>query len=102
MSDLGEKGKRHCLPNASVMIHRNFLFPYRDFLISVLIARSEPSGGASGQASDIAIHAKEILRIRQLLTEIYQRHCAKESESLSDGLERFGTIKFILIHSKAL
>ncbi|KIM48455.1 hypothetical protein M413DRAFT_440198 [Hebeloma cylindrosporum] len=66
----GEKGKRHCLPNASIMIH-------------------QPSGGASGQASDIAIHAKEILRIRQLLTNIYQRHCYKEGESQAEGLARF-------------
>ncbi|KAF9457463.1 ATP-dependent Clp protease proteolytic subunit [Collybia nuda] len=66
----GEKGKRHCLPNASIMIH-------------------QPSGGASGQASDIAIHAKEILRVRQLLTAIYQRHCAKNGESEVEGLARF-------------
>ncbi|KAG6333966.1 hypothetical protein ID866_5117 [Astraeus odoratus] len=66
----GEKGKRHCLPNASIMIH-------------------QPSGGASGQASDIAIHAKEILRVRQLLTSIYQRHCSKEGESETIGLGRF-------------
>lgn len=50
----------------------------------------EPSGGASGQASDIAIHAKEILRVRQLLTEIYQKHCGKEGEAEANGLERFG------------
>ncbi|KAJ4485471.1 Clp protease-domain-containing protein [Lentinula aciculospora] len=68
----GEKGKRHCLPNASIMIH-------------------QPSGGASGQASDIAIHAKEILRIRELLTGIYQKHCGKPEESLGDGLKRFET-----------
>lgn len=66
----GEKGKRHCLPNASIMIH-------------------QPSGGASGQATDIAIHAKEILRIRQLLTGIYQKHCATDGESEAKGLERF-------------
>ncbi|KAG8220216.1 Clp protease-domain-containing protein, partial [Butyriboletus roseoflavus] len=66
----GERGKRHCLPNASIMIH-------------------QPSGGASGQASDIAIHAREILRVRQLLTGIYQRHCAKEGESEASGMERF-------------
>ncbi|TFK76636.1 hypothetical protein BDN72DRAFT_754949 [Pluteus cervinus] len=66
----GERGKRHCLPNASIMIH-------------------QPSGGASGQASDIAIHAKEILRVRQLLTGIYQRHCAKDGENQADGLARF-------------
>jgi len=68
----GEKGKRHCLPNASIMIH-------------------QPSGGASGQASDIAIHAKEILRIRKLLTGIYQRHCAQVGEPELEGLHRFET-----------
>ncbi|KAJ3521595.1 hypothetical protein NMY22_g12252 [Coprinellus aureogranulatus] len=75
----GEKGKRHCLPNASIMIH-------------------QPSGGASGQATDIAIHAKEILRIRQLLTGIYQKHCATDGESEAQGLERFGVgISFVSI-----
>ncbi|OCH88337.1 hypothetical protein OBBRIDRAFT_820219 [Obba rivulosa] len=68
----GEKGKRHALPHSSIMIH-------------------QPSGGASGQASDIAIHAKEILRVREVLTGIYQRHCGKEGESLQDGLSRFAT-----------
>jgi len=66
----GEKGKRHALPNSTIMIH-------------------QPSGGASGQASDIAIHAREILRVRQQLTSIYQRHCATEGESVEDGLQRF-------------
>ncbi|KAF5361619.1 hypothetical protein D9758_007379 [Tetrapyrgos nigripes] len=66
----GAQGKRHCLPNASIMIH-------------------QPSGGASGQASDIAIHAKEILRIRESLTGIYQKHCAKPGESVADGRTRF-------------
>ncbi|THU87758.1 hypothetical protein K435DRAFT_730468 [Dendrothele bispora CBS 962.96] len=66
----GAKGKRHCLPNASIMIH-------------------QPSGGASGQASDIAIHAKEILRLRESLTGIYQKHCAKPGESVADGKARF-------------
>ncbi|KZV74785.1 hypothetical protein PENSPDRAFT_681744 [Peniophora sp. CONT] len=68
----GEKGKRHVLPNASIMIH-------------------QPSGGASGQASDIAIHAKEILRIRKLLTGIYQKHCARPEEAEAEGLQRFET-----------
>ncbi|KAI5119800.1 hypothetical protein M0805_006597 [Coniferiporia weirii] len=66
----GERGKRHCLPHASIMIH-------------------QPSGGASGQASDIAIHAREILRVREMLTEIYQRHCSKEGENVKEALERF-------------
>jgi ATP-dependent Clp protease, protease subunit len=51
----------------------------------------EPSGGASGQASDIAIHAKEILRVRQLLTGIYQKHCGRNGETEASGLDRFGT-----------
>lgn len=50
----------------------------------------EPSGGASGQASDIAIHAKEILRVREALTGIYQRHCAHEGEEVKTGMRRFG------------
>ncbi|RDB29325.1 ATP-dependent Clp protease proteolytic subunit 1 [Hypsizygus marmoreus] len=66
----GEKGKRHCLPNASIMIH-------------------QPSGGATGQASDIAIHAREILRVRQVLTGIYQRHCSRDGESEVDSFSRF-------------
>lgn len=52
---LGEPGKRFALPNASIMIH-------------------QPSGGAAGQASDIAIHAREILRVRERLNRIYQKH----------------------------
>ncbi|CAL1697026.1 unnamed protein product [Somion occarium] len=66
----GEKGKRHALPNSTIMIH-------------------QPSGGASGQASDIAIHAREILRVREQLTAIYQRHCARDGENVDDGLQRF-------------
>ena len=61
---------------------------------------TEPSGGASGQASDIAIHAKEILRVRQVLTSIYQRHCAKEGESQADGIARFGSCIYIFSGSQ--
>ncbi|KAG8719580.1 hypothetical protein FRC08_002507 [Ceratobasidium sp. 394] len=68
----GERGHRQCLPNASVMIH-------------------QPSGGASGQATDIAIHAKEILRVRQRLTEMYTRHCKGKDESVAEGNKRFET-----------
>ena len=50
----------------------------------------EPSGGASGQASDIAIHAKEILRVRDSLTKIYQKHCALPDEAVETGIQRFG------------
>lgn len=54
----GTPGNRFCLPHSSIMIH-------------------QPSGGYSGQASDIAIHAKEILRVRLTLNKIYQRHLTK-------------------------
>lgn len=60
----GEAGKRFCLPHSSIMIH-------------------QPSGGYIGQASDIAIHAKEILRVRHSLNEIYRRHLTKK-HSLED------------------
>ena len=51
----GEAGKRYCLPHSSIMVH-------------------QPTGGFFGQASDNAIHAKEILRVRHQLNEIYRRH----------------------------
>jgi len=51
----GKKGRRMALPNSRIMIH-------------------QPLGGVSGQASDIEIHAKEILRLRELLNEILARH----------------------------
>ncbi|KAF4627783.1 hypothetical protein G7Y89_g10369 [Cudoniella acicularis] len=60
----GEKGKRFCLPHSSIMVH-------------------QPSGGYFGQASDIAIHATEILRVRKQLNEIYIKHLTKE-HSLED------------------
>jgi hypothetical protein len=50
----------------------------------------EPSGGASGTASDVGIHAKEILRIRSVLTEIYADHCKKEGEEHESARKRFG------------
>ncbi|KAI9734205.1 MAG: hypothetical protein M1834_002305 [Cirrosporium novae-zelandiae] len=51
----GAPSLRYCLPHSSIMVH-------------------QPSGGYFGQASDIAIHAKEILRVRHQLNEIYERH----------------------------
>ena len=66
-------------------VHRHYRLT--DFIPFLL----EPSGGASGQASDIAIHAKEILRVREVLTGIYQKHCAKDGENVQEGLARFGT-----------
>ena len=54
----GQAGNRFALPHSSIMVH-------------------QPSGGYFGQASDIAIHAKEILRVREQLNRIYQRHLTK-------------------------
>ncbi|CAO3680168.1 unnamed protein product [Umbelopsis vinacea] len=66
----GEPGKRYALPNASIMIH-------------------QPSGGASGQASDIAIHAREILRVRERLNRMYQKHTGiREMETIEKMMER--------------
>ncbi|KAG0042111.1 hypothetical protein BGZ83_000887 [Gryganskiella cystojenkinii] len=66
----GEPGKRYALPNASIMMH-------------------QPSGGASGQASDIAIHAREILKVRSRLNKIYQKHCnVKDLEAIERAVER--------------
>lgn len=67
----GAKGKRYCLPHSRIMVH-------------------QVSGGYHGQASDIAIHAKEILRIRESLNKIYQRHLTKERslEEIAGVMER--------------
>ncbi|RCH88301.1 hypothetical protein CU098_006849, partial [Rhizopus stolonifer] len=66
----GEPGKRYALPNASIMIH-------------------QPSGGAAGQASDIAIHAREILRVRERLNRIYQKHTGtRDLETVEKMMER--------------
>jgi hypothetical protein len=60
-------------------------------MVKYVYQSPEPSGGASGPASDIAIHAMEILRVRRLLTGMYQRHCRKGEETEQEALERFGT-----------
>ncbi len=65
----GAKGKRFCLPNARTMIH-------------------QPSGGAQGQASDIHIHAQEILKIRQRLNEIMAMNTGKSVEDIARDTER--------------
>lgn len=67
----GAKGKRYSLKNSSIMVH-------------------QPSGGYSGQASDIAIQAKQILRVRETLEKIYQTHLTKrmELEEISKLMER--------------
>jgi ATP-dependent Clp protease protease subunit len=65
----GTKGKRHCLPNARVMIH-------------------QPSGGFSGMASDIAIHAKEILQIKSRLNEMLASHTGRSVEQVERDVDR--------------
>lgn len=65
----GAKGKRFSLPNSRVMIH-------------------QPSGGFQGQASDIAIHAKEILDLRARLNGIYQKHTGQTIDKIETAMER--------------
>ena len=65
----GAKGKRFALPNANIMIH-------------------QPSGGFQGQASDIEIQAREILRLRARLNEIYVKHTDQPLEVITSAVER--------------
>jgi ATP-dependent Clp protease protease subunit len=65
----GEAGMRFALPNARVMLH-------------------QPSGGAQGQATDIEIHAREILAIRERLNKIYVEHTGQDLETVQNALER--------------
>ena len=65
----GAKGKRISLPNSSIMVH-------------------QPSGGFQGQATDIEIHARESLRTRARLNEIYMRHTGQPLEAVQAALER--------------
>ena len=65
----GAPSKRFCLPNSRIMVH-------------------QPSGGFQGQATDIEIHAREILSLRQRLNEIYVKHCGQDLKTVEDALER--------------
>ena len=65
----GEKGMRFSLPNSRIMVH-------------------QPSGGAQGQATDIEIQAREILKTRALLNGIYVRHTGQPIEAIEQALER--------------
>jgi ATP-dependent Clp protease protease subunit len=65
----GRKGKRFSLPNSNIMIH-------------------QPSGGFQGQASDIEIHAKEILKTRDRLNKIYQKHTGQELSKIENAMDR--------------
>jgi ATP-dependent Clp protease protease subunit len=65
----GTAGKRYSLPNSRIMLH-------------------QPSGGFQGQATDIEIHAKEILDLRKRLNEIYATHTGQEIKKIEKALER--------------
>tara|TARA_A100000164_G_scaffold378753_1_gene421159 strand:- start:576 stop:1187 length:612 start_codon:yes stop_codon:yes gene_type:complete len=65
----GEKGKRFSLPNSRIMVH-------------------QPSAGFQGQATDIEIHANEVMALKKRLNEIYSKHTAKTVEEIKSALER--------------
>ena len=65
----GSKGKRYCLPHSRVMTH-------------------QPSGGVQGQASDIEIHAKEIINLKKSLNKIYERHTNQTLETIEKMMDR--------------
>jgi len=65
----GEKGKRYSLPNSRIMVH-------------------QPSAGYQGQATDIEIHAKEILALKDRLNKIYSKHTKKNESEIKKALER--------------
>jgi ATP-dependent Clp protease protease subunit len=69
LASAGEKGHRYILPNARHMIH-------------------QPLGGASGQATDVEIQARELLRWKEVLTNIYVRHTGRSFDSLKIDMER--------------
>ena len=65
----GSKGQRFALPNARIMVH-------------------QPSGGFQGQASDIMLHAQEILNLKKRLNDIYVKHTGQQLKKIEDALER--------------
>ncbi len=90
----GEKGKRSSLPNSRIMIH-------------------QPSGGAQGQATDIEIQAREILKLRENLNSIMAENCNQDIKTVALAVERdnfmsaeeakdFGIIDNIVAHREAV
>ncbi len=65
----GTKGKRYSLPNSRIMVH-------------------QPSAGFQGQATDIEIHANEVLSLKKRLNEIYSKHTNKSVDEIKEALER--------------
>uniref|UniRef100_A0A8D3C3H6 ATP-dependent Clp protease proteolytic subunit n=1 Tax=Scophthalmus maximus TaxID=52904 RepID=A0A8D3C3H6_SCOMX len=87
----GTKGMRHSLPNARIMVH-------------------QPTGSSSGQATDIAIHAKEIIKLKRQINQIFANHTGQPLETIEGLLERdhymspmealdFGLIDRVLVHT---
>jgi ATP-dependent Clp protease, protease subunit len=90
----GTKGKRYALPHSRIMIH-------------------QPLGGYQGQATDIDIHAKEILRTRDTLNELWAKHSGQPVERIKQDTERdyflspsdsveYGIIDEVILHKKAV
>jgi ATP-dependent Clp protease protease subunit len=88
----GTKGKRYALPNSRIMIH-------------------QPLGGAQGQATDIGIQAKEILRMKQRLNEILAEHTGQKVETVEKDTDRdyfmsaaeavkYGLVDEVVLHKK--
>ncbi|XP_024147621.1 ATP-dependent Clp protease proteolytic subunit, mitochondrial [Oryzias melastigma] len=86
----GTSGMRHSLPNARIMVH-------------------QPSGGARGQATDIAIQAEEILKLKRQINNIYAKHTGQPLDTIESVMERdrymspmeaqdFGLIDRVLVH----
>ena len=86
----GAEGQRFALPNSRIMLH-------------------QPSGGFQGQATDIEIHAKEILSLRRRLNEIYVKHTSQNIDVIEESLERdkfmtpedakeFGIVDDVVVH----
>ena len=65
----GQKGKRYSLPNSRIMVH-------------------QPSAGFQGQATDIEIHANEVLSLKERLNKIYSKHTGKSEKDIKSALER--------------
>ncbi|BFD46483.1 MAG: ATP-dependent Clp endopeptidase proteolytic subunit ClpP [Rickettsia endosymbiont of Sergentomyia squamirostris] len=65
----GEKGMRYSLPHSRIMIH-------------------QPSGGYQGQATDIEIHAKETMKLKRMLNNLYVKHTGQELDSIEKSMER--------------
>ena len=79
----GTKGKRFSLPNSRIMVH-------------------QPSAGFQGQATDIEIHANEVLSLKKRLNEIYSKHTGKSVEEIKSALERDNSMTADVVQSFGL